>query len=255
MNILQQQQIINNFTDVDAVSDDGKSILVPINNNVDIDEKTIYANVGYTGRGTNRSKLYHTLKFTGKETMKSNSGHNSYLYLFEVINPDPNNPLPIGPAFKVTIQPSNIFSAKLLASLDSHKQLTFSVSESSLFEKNKTYFIRSDCLDQYVEGIATCITARHDTLRGHIVTFELSPEDYDKFFKKSHCGFTFAEKGGWFKNKEWLKFEKSKSVKSLKKRAKTPKRSKARKSVKNLKSVKSVKSLKKRAKTPKRSKA
>jgi hypothetical protein len=46
MNILQQQQIINNFTDVDAVSDDGKSILVPINNNVDIDEKTIYANVG-----------------------------------------------------------------------------------------------------------------------------------------------------------------------------------------------------------------
>ena len=84
---------------------------------------------------------------------------------------------------------------------------------------------------------------KDSTTDGPTVTFELSDEDYDTFSEKSHCGFTFAEKGGWFGFK---KSKRVKSVKSLKKRAKTPKRSKARKS---------VKSVKKRTKTPKRSKA
>lgn len=141
----------------------------------------------------------------------------------------------------MTIQPFNT-SLPVISKCDSDsKRITFKVEYSGLYNLQKEYVIRSDCLDKYVEGTAKCV-GKDSTTDGPTVTFELSDEDYGKFSEKYHCGFTFAEKG-WVKNGEWFRFKKSKSVK---KRAKTPKRSKTRKI---------VKSLKKRAKTPKRSKA
>jgi hypothetical protein len=250
MSILLQDLFKEHFTNVDAVSHDGESLIIFIDKNIDIDKNTIYANVqGYIGGDTNRGKLYHTLKFDSKTPLNHEPGNGRYFYTFLVTNPDPQNPLP--KAFKVTIQPWNIFPAKFLAHLDSPKQLTFSVTDSSLFKQGETYVIRSYCLDKYVkgEGIAKCINARHDTLHGHIATFELNPEDYETFLIKSHCRFSFAEKS-LFGHRDWFQFKKSKSVKKrtktvvkkMSKRSASPKRSKSPKRI-----VKNVKKQTKRS--------
>ena len=253
MSITLQNLFKENFTNVEALSHDGKSLIIFIDKNMDIDKNTIYANVqGYTGGDTDRGKLYHTLKFDSKTPLNHEPGNGRYFYTFLVIKPDPQNPLPIGKAFKVTIQPSNIFPAKFLYSLNSNKEITFSVTDSSLFKIGETYVIRSYCLDNYVkgEGIAKCINARHDTLHGHIATFELNLEDYDTFLIKSHCRFSFAEKS-LFGHRDWFQFKKSKSVK---KRSKSPKPSKSPKRSKFPKRSKSPKRIVKNVKkTTKRS--
>ena len=58
MSILLQDLFKEHFTNVDAVSRDGESLIIFIDKNIDIDKNTIYANVqGYTGGATNRGKL------------------------------------------------------------------------------------------------------------------------------------------------------------------------------------------------------
>ena len=242
--------IIDNFTNVPVSSVNGKEFTVESDKDVDFNKEAVYVNVQQEqGILTSRGGIYHRLKFVKKEKL----AEGRYIYTFENVSETGRDIVEYVESLhgreprKVTIQPWNIFPAKFLASLDSHRQLTFSVTDSSLFKQGETYVIRSYCLDNYVKGTGNCITARHDTGNGDIVTFELNEKNYNKFSTKGHCRFSFS-KETWnpFETKVWLQFKKSKSVKSLKKRAKTPKRSKARKN---------VNSLKKHAKTPKRSKA
>lgn len=164
----------------------------------------------------------------------------------------------------MTIQPWNIFHAKFLSDVNSSREfsknddtieLTFSVSNYNLFKKDKTYVVRSDCLDNYVKGTATCTDAKHDTIYGDIVTLKFDRENYNKFSKNDHCRFAFTEdEDTWnpFKPQVvWLQFKKSKSVKkrtktvvkkTSKRHSKSPKRSASPKRI-----VKNVKKQTKRS--------
>jgi hypothetical protein len=216
-----------------SVVDNLNLFTVVCNSNVDFKKEVTYVNVGYNTE--DRGRVFHKLKFQ----QKINKGP-EYYYTFEITGPEGHSAIMVDS--KVTIQPFNTFLPVISKCDSDSKRITFKVEYSGLYNLQKEYVIQSDCLDKYVKGSAKCV-GKDSTTDGPTVTFELSAEDYDTFSEKSHCGFTFAEKGGWFGFK---KSKSVKSVKSLKKRAKTPKRSKARKS---------MKSLKKRTKTPKRSKA
>jgi hypothetical protein len=85
------------------------------------------------------------------------------------------------------VQPYNISHAKLIRCDEKELSLTFSVSDSSLFKEDQSYFITSFCYDKYVEGkeTATCVEIGSDNL----VTFRLSHDDYSKFSIKSQVFF------------------------------------------------------------------
>lgn len=239
------ENCVRYFTNVEAFSgDDGKSLIFLIDHDVNVDTEATYANVQgiyYGGGDKDRGKLYHTLKFSEKDQIKSVPV--KYSYKFVVTEPH-QNPLPKKGNFYVTIQPYNISHAKLIRCDEKELLLTFSVSDSSLFKKDQSYFITSFCYDKYVEGkeTATCVKIGNDNL----VTFRLSDNDYREFSIKSHCRFHFAI-WSWipYKTKDWFHFKKSKS---LKKRTKTVvKKSSKRRLASPKRVVKSVKKTTKRS--------
>jgi hypothetical protein len=70
----------------------------------------------------------------------------------------------------VTIQPFNT-SLPVISKCDSDsKRITFKVEYSGLYNLQKEYVIRSDCLDKYVEGTAKCV-GKDSTTDGPTVTF------------------------------------------------------------------------------------
>lgn len=217
-----QQQIIDSFTDVPVYNVNGEDFTVIIDKDVNFDKEAVYVNVQKEyGDIESRGEYHHTLRFIKKEILIETPTQKMYRYTFKNVSHPVNKIVEYVESHhggtmrrNVTIQPWNIFHAKFLDSLDSHRQLTFSVSSYKLFEQGETYVIRSYCLDKYVKGTAKCITARRDTLHGDIATFELNPIDYVTFSTKRHCRFSFAKKT-WipFETQDWLQFKKRKSVK------------------------------------------
>lgn len=193
---MDRSQIVN----AEVFHVNGNLFTVVCNSNVDFKTEVTYVNVkGGYNTTEDRGRVFHKLKFE----QKINKGP-EYYYTFEITGPEENPEIKVGN--KVTIQPFNT-SLPIISKCDSDsKRITFKVENSGLYNLQKEYVIRSDCLDKYVEGTAKCV-GKGITTDWPTVTFELSDEDYGKFSEKYHCGFTFAEKG-WVKNGKWFRFKK-----------------------------------------------
>jgi len=238
----------DNFTGVNAISPDGKLLIMVINQDLNVDTEAMYANVQgiYSGGGAeDRGKVYHTLKFVSKTPVNDEPGNGRYLYTFLVTNPDPENPIPKKIFFKVTIQPFNTSLAKI-SYLDSDlKRIRFNVTRNGSYKLQKKYVIKSYCLDDSPECNATCVDIGNNKTEGPTVTFELSDVDYRKISLRIHCQFYFAEKNIFgFGHGDWSYFKKSKSVK---KRTKTVVKKTSKRSASPKRIVKNVKKQTKRS--------